>query len=125
MTGFDITEAPGYSPLINQIKTLKSFRRPILLVDDLLHNGYRLEKLDPLFKQEGLEVDRIIVSILSGRGRGPDENAGAGGRMRILYSQPQLLVYGKPSLRLYRRRQRGGPEPGARFAAFHQFDPAL
>ncbi len=69
MTGFDITEAPGYSLLINQIKTLKSFRRPILLVDDLLHNGYRLEKLDPLFKQEGLEVDRIIVSILSGRGR--------------------------------------------------------
>ena len=69
MTGFDITEAPGYSPLINQIKTLKSFRRPILLVDDLLHNGYRLEKLDPLFKQEGLEVDRIIVSILSGRGK--------------------------------------------------------
>ena len=27
MTGFNITEEPGYSPLINQIKTLKSFRR--------------------------------------------------------------------------------------------------
>ncbi len=67
-SGFDITESPGYSPLINQIKTLKSFRRPVLLIDDLLHNGYRLEKLDPLFRQEGVEIERIIVGILSGRG---------------------------------------------------------
>ena len=67
-SGFDITESPGYSPLVNQIKTLKSFRRPVLLIDDLLHNGYRLEKLDPLFRQEGVEIERIIVGILSGRG---------------------------------------------------------
>ncbi len=67
-SGFDITESPGYSPLQNQIRTLKSFRRPVLLVDDLLHNGYRLEKLDPLFREQGVEIERIIVGILSGRG---------------------------------------------------------
>lgn len=66
--GFDITEAPGYSPLVNQIKTLKSFRRPVLLIDDLLHNGYRLEKLDPLFREQGVEIERIIVGVLSSRG---------------------------------------------------------
>ena len=67
-SGFDITESPGYSPLINQVKTLKSFRRPVLLIDDLLHNGYRLEKLDPLFREEGVEIERIIVGVLSSRG---------------------------------------------------------
>ena len=67
-SGFDIMESPGYSPLTNQIKTLKSFRRPVLLVDDLLHNGYRLEKLNPLFREQGVEIERIIVGILSGRG---------------------------------------------------------
>lgn len=69
ITGFSITEYPDYAPLPNQIKTIKSFRRPVLLVDDLLHNGYRLEKLDPLFKEAGVDVARIIVGVLSGRGR--------------------------------------------------------
>lgn len=67
-SGFDITESPGYSPLNNQIKMLKSFRRPVLLIDDLLHNGYRLEKLDPLFREQGVEIERIIVGVLSGKG---------------------------------------------------------
>ncbi len=67
-SGFDITESPGYSPLANQVKTLKSFRRPVLLIDDLLHNGYRLEKLDPLFREQGVEIERIIVGVLSSRG---------------------------------------------------------
>ena len=67
-SGFDIDESPGYSPLPNQVKTIKSFRRPVLLVDDLLHNGYRLEKLDPLFREQGVEIESIIVGILSGRG---------------------------------------------------------
>lgn len=65
---FSITEYPGYSPLGVQVRTLKSFRRPVLLVDDILHNGYRLEKLDPLFKAENVRIERIIVGILSGRG---------------------------------------------------------
>lgn len=67
-SGFDILESPGYSQLSNQVKTIKSFRRPVLLVDDLLHNGYRWEKLDPLFREQGVEVERILVGILSGRG---------------------------------------------------------
>ena len=67
-SGFDIVKSPGYSPLKNQVRTIKSFRRPVLLIDDLLHNGYRLEKLDPLFREQGVEIERIIVGILSGRG---------------------------------------------------------
>ncbi|MCQ2419513.1 MAG: hypothetical protein MJ118_00090 [Clostridia bacterium] len=66
---FEIVEFPGYSPLRNQVRMLKSFQRPVLLVDDLLHNGYRLEKLDKVFHQEGFTPEKIIVAIMSGRGQ--------------------------------------------------------
>ncbi|MDD4565329.1 MAG: hypothetical protein PHE79_07665 [Eubacteriales bacterium] len=69
ITRFEITEFPNYSPLTYQIRTIKSFQRPVLLVDDLLHKGYRLRKLDPLFRQENLQVSKIIVGLLSGRGK--------------------------------------------------------
>ena len=68
-SNFSVVEYPGYSSLPNQVRTLKSFRRPVILVDDLLHKGYRIGKLNPIFEREGLEISRIIVGILSGRGR--------------------------------------------------------
>ena len=43
---FTVVEYPGYSQLQTQARTLKSFHRPVILVDDLLHKGYRIEKLD-------------------------------------------------------------------------------
>ncbi len=95
-SGFDITESPGYSPLVNQIKTLKSFQRPVLLVDDLLHNGYRLEKLDPLFRQEGVEIERIIVGVLSGRGL--DLMREQGRSVECEYFIPNLLYWFTESL---------------------------
>jgi len=63
-----VEEYPGYSGLVNQIRTIQSFRRPVLLVDDLLHKGYRIDNLDPLFKAEGVDIRCIIVGIMSGRG---------------------------------------------------------
>ena len=66
---FEVVEYPGYSPLKNQVRTLKSFHRPVILVDDLLHKGYRIEKLDRVFREECLSIDRIIVGIMSGYGQ--------------------------------------------------------
>lgn len=66
---FDFKEYPGYSPIRNQVRMLKSFERPVLLVDDLLHNGYRIDKLDKVFRQEGLSPEKIVVAVLSGYGR--------------------------------------------------------
>ncbi len=68
-SSFSVAEYPGYSSLKNQVRTIKSFRRPLLLVDDILHKGYRIAKLNSLFTGEGVEVSRIIVGICSGRGR--------------------------------------------------------
>lgn len=66
---FKIKEYPNYSKLINQVKIIKSFDRGVILVDDLLHKGYRIKKLDPMLKAEGIDVKKIVVGILSGRGK--------------------------------------------------------
>lgn len=68
-SAFSVVEYPGYSSLQNQVRTVKAFRRPVILVDDLLHKGYRIAKLNPLFERESLEISAIVVGILSGRGR--------------------------------------------------------
>ena len=91
MNSFSITKYPGYSSLINQIRTIKSFNRPVLLVDDLLHKGYRLEALDPLFKQSGLDIKEIIVCILSGRGK--DLMAVQGRQAECVYFIPNLRYW--------------------------------
>lgn len=66
---FRILEYPFYSPLVNQIKTIKSFSKPVILVDDLMHKGYRIKEVDPIFKSQDIKVERIIVGIMSGRGK--------------------------------------------------------
>jgi len=60
---------PYYMSLENQVKMLRSFGRPAILVDDLLHKGYRIKVLDPLLKKEDIDVKKIVVGILSGRGK--------------------------------------------------------
>ena len=68
-SNFSVVEYPGYSSLPNQVRTIKAFRRPVILVDDLLHKGYRISKLNQFFRQENLDISRVIVGILSGRGQ--------------------------------------------------------
>lgn len=65
---FSIEEYPNYSPLRNQVRTLRSFRRPILLIDDLLHKGYRIHALDRVLREEQVETAKILVAVMSGCG---------------------------------------------------------
>nr|MBK5235508.1 cytidyltransferase [Clostridium sp.] len=66
---FNIGEVPYYLSLEHQIKMIKSFNRPVILVDNILHKGYRIKALDPLLRKESVNVKKIIVGILSGRGK--------------------------------------------------------
>ena len=68
-SSFSVPAYPGYDTVRNQVRTIKAFRRPVILVDDLLHNGYRLDKLSPVFAAEELEIRTVVVGILSARGR--------------------------------------------------------
>jgi hypothetical protein len=69
MKGFDVAAFPHYLDLDVQVRMINSFNRPIILVDDILHKGYRIKKLDPLLKEESIEVQKIVVGILSGKGK--------------------------------------------------------
>lgn len=69
MDGFKIGPFPHYLDLDIQVRTIRSFNRPVILVDDLLHKGYRIRALEPIFKNENIKVQKIIVGILSGRGK--------------------------------------------------------
>jgi len=66
---FNIGEVPYYLSLEHQIKMIKSFNRPVILVDNILHKGYRIKALDPLLRKESVNVKKIIAGILSGRGK--------------------------------------------------------
>ena len=66
---FHIGESKHYSALENQAKTLKSFDRPVILIDDLLHKGYRMKSIDPILRENGVDVKKLIVGVLTGNGR--------------------------------------------------------
>ena len=44
---------PNYASIPCQVRTIKSFDRPVILVDDLMHPGVRIKALDPVLRQEG------------------------------------------------------------------------
>ena len=60
---------PYYPPIPYQIRTIKSFDRPVILVDDIMHPGHRIRTLDPLFRQEKIDVRLVLVGVLSGHGK--------------------------------------------------------
>ena len=126
LTSFDIENFPGYAPLESQIRTIHSFRRPVILVDDLLHSGNRIRALDPLFRQEGVVIDRVLVGLLSGRGRDSDGRQGPQCGQRLFHSEYAFLVRGVHHVPLHRRRHCGAwgalrprPDPSG------EPDPAL
>lgn len=69
LKSFTIKELPFYLSLEDQVRVLKSFDRELILVDTILHKGYRMRALDPILIKEGLKVRKIIAGVLSARGR--------------------------------------------------------
>lgn len=76
LTTFSIRELPFYLNLENQVKTIKSFNRDLILVDTLTHKGYRMDALNPLLIKHDLRIRKIISGIVSARGRDLIETMG-------------------------------------------------
>lgn len=91
MRGFRIKEVPFYLSLENQIKTLASFNREVILVDTLLHKGYRMNALNPLLRKEKIKVKKILTGILSARGL--DHMKSKGYDVEGVYYLPRLKVW--------------------------------
>ena len=76
LSAYSIEAYPDYSPLADQVKTIRAFDRPVLLVDDMLHDGKRIRRLAPLLEETGTRVDRVLVGYLTGMGRDLMEQLG-------------------------------------------------
>ena len=86
-----IREFPGYAPLESQIRTIRAFQREVILVDDLLHSGVRVRVLEPLLRKYDVKVDRVLVGMLSGRGK--DLMADRGIEADCVYFIPNLRCW--------------------------------
>ncbi len=91
LNSFTISQMKHYATLDNQAKTIKSFDRPIILIDDLLHKGYRMNILDPILKKNQVEVKEIIVGVMTGNGR--DLMAVKNRKAESAYFLPSLKVW--------------------------------
>ena len=69
MRSYNIAPFPYYTDLDIQLKMLRSFNRPVILIDDILDQGYRLKVIEPLLKNKNIKIQKIIVGLLSGRGK--------------------------------------------------------
>lgn len=91
LSDFQISHFPYYSSLENQIKTIKSFDRDVILVDDIVHKGYRLREIVPIFKKEKIKIKKIVVGVMSSRGKD----------LLDIQERPVESVYFIPNLRIW------------------------
>ena len=76
LSAYSIEAYPGYSPLPDQVRTIRAFDRPVILVDDMLHDGKRIRRLAPLLAETNTPVDQVLVGYLTGMGRDLMEQLG-------------------------------------------------
>lgn len=89
--GFTIAECQHYSSVDNQVKTIKSFNRPVILIDDLLHKGHRMRMLTPYLKQNDVEIKEVLVGVMTGQAMDMMEEKDI--RAESAYFLPSLEVW--------------------------------
>ena len=89
--GFTIAECQHYSSVDNQVKTIKSFNRPVILIDDLLHKGHRMRMLTPYLEQNDVEIKEVLVGVMTGQAMDMMEEKNI--RAESAYFLPSLEVW--------------------------------
>jgi nicotinic acid mononucleotide adenylyltransferase len=89
--GFTLAEAHHYAKVDNQVKTIKSFRRPVILIDDLLEKGHRMRMLTPYLKKNDVEVKEVLVGVMTGFAM--DLMAQQGFHCECAYFLPSLEIW--------------------------------
>lgn len=89
LRSYSIEPFPYYSPLESQIRMIKSFGRPVILVDDLVHKADRLQALAPSLKAAGIPIKKVVVGVISGYGRD----------LMQTFHLPVESIYSMPNLR--------------------------
>jgi len=89
LKSYTIEPFPFYSPLESQIKMIKSFERPVILVDDLVHKADRLQALAPSLREAEIPIKKVVVGVISGYGRDLMQS----------FHLPVEAIYSMPNLR--------------------------
>ena len=89
LKSYTIEPFPFYSPLESQIKMIKSFERPVILVDDLVHKADRLQVLAPSLRAAKIPIKKVVVGVISGYGRDLMQS----------FHLPVEAIYSMPNLR--------------------------
>ena len=90
LSTYSIEAYPDYSPLPDQVRTIHAFARPVILVDDMLHDGKRIRRLAPLLAETNTPVDQVLVGYLTGMGRDLMEQLGY--NVDAIYYLPNLRL---------------------------------
>ena len=91
-----MAESRYYSSVINQVKTIRSFNRPVMLIDDLLHKGYRMRMLVPYLEECGIDIKAVLTGVMTGRAA--DMMSEWGIRAECAYFLPTLEVWLKGNI---------------------------
>ena len=76
--------------MADQARTIHAFGRPVILVDDMLHDGKRIRRVAPLLEGNGTPIRQVLVGYLTGMGRDIMEELG----------YPVDSIYYLPNLRM-------------------------
>ena len=90
-TGFTIAESRNNSPLSTQAKMIKSFNRPVILIDDLLHKSHRMNILGPVLQEAEVELSEVLVGVMTGNAM--DRMEANDMRVESAYFLPTLEVW--------------------------------
>lgn len=66
---YQVRNYPNYLDLDIQAKTIKSFNRPVILVDDLVDKGLRLKSILQVFQAQDIAIKGVNAAVLTGRGK--------------------------------------------------------
>lgn len=64
----ELREKHFYESLDRQVEYLRSFDKPVIIIDDVLHTGNRLDDVMPRFKRAAIHVKRIGVGLVTDQG---------------------------------------------------------
>lgn len=66
---YQVRNHPNYLDLDIQTMTIKSFNRPVILVDDLVDKGHRLKSILQDFQRQDIAIKSVNAAVLTGRGK--------------------------------------------------------
>jgi hypothetical protein len=91
LKGFRIGEMQEYPTLENQAAMIRSFNRPIILIDDLLHKGYRMNKIIPVLDENQVPVKAVVAGVVTGKAQ--DQMREGKRRVEGAYFIPSINVW--------------------------------